>query len=221
MKHENLIAIIADLIDSRNIENRFEVQERLRKVLKEVNILYKEYIISKWIITLGDEFQVLIKPNSKIFEMLDFISYRMNPNKIRYGIGFGIIKTSIDFEKSIGADGPAYWNARKAIEIIHDNNYYGNSKIAIISGSNSDEIMNNLLAYTDWMKENWTDSQKEILHSLLDGNIYSEKFEQKRLAKKLKISESAMSRRVKSSGIKLYLSSRNSLAEQIKRMGGV
>lgn len=221
MKKQNIIAIIGDLIDSKNIENRFEVQEKLKMILEKANLDYKKYIISKWTITLGDEFQVLIKPNLKIFEMLDFISYKMNPNKIRYGIGLGKINTNINYEQSIGADGPAYWNARKAIEFIHDNNNYGNSKIAFISGNRNDEIINNLLAYTDWMKESWTDSQKEILYTLLDSDIYSERFEQKVLAKKLNISESAMSRRVKSSGIKLYLSSKNNLAKLIKNIGGV
>lgn len=220
MKDENLIAIIGDLIDSKSIKDRFQVQEKLDKILEEVNIHYKENIVSKWTITLGDEFQVLMRPNLKVFEMLDYISYKMEPNKIRYGIGLGKIDTNINYEKSIGADGPAYWNARKAIKFIHDNNNYGNSKIAFIGESCNNEIINHLLSYTDWMKENWTASQKKVLYSLLENNIYSENFEQKKLAKILDISESAMSRRVKSSGIKLYLSSRNSLAKQIKSIGG-
>ncbi|HHW70208.1 MAG TPA: DNA-binding protein [Clostridiales bacterium] len=220
MEKQNLIAIIGDLINSKSIENRFEVQEKLKGILDVANLQYKEYIVSKWTITLGDEFQVLIKPNSKLFEMLDFISYKMYPYEIRYGIGLGAIKTKINYENSIGADGPAYWNARAAIEFIHDNNNYGTSKTAFISGDKSDEVINNLLAYTDWMKERWTDSQRAILHHLIDANMYDEKFEQKKLAEILDISRSAMSRRVKSSGIKLYLSSKNSLARCIKNMGG-
>lgn len=220
MENEKLVAIIGDIINSKKIENRFEVQEQLKIILKEVNCKYKEHIISNWTITLGDEFQVLMKPNLKIFEILDFISYKMSPNEIRYGIGLGSIKTNINYDKSIGADGPAYWNAREAIETVYNNNYYGTSKIFFLSKGNDDKIINNLLAYTDWMKESWTDSQRKILHTLLDNNNYNEKFQQKTLAKQLKISESAMSRRIKSSGIKLYLSSRNNLAKKIKKMGG-
>lgn len=220
MKNQNLVAIIGDIIDSRNIEYRIKVQEKLDKILKEVNLSYKDYIVSKWTITLGDEFQVLIKPNLEIFKMLDHISYRMYPIKTRYGIGLGEIYTDINYEKSIGADGPAYWNARSAIKFIHDNNNYGNSKISFRSKTKNDDIINYLLSYTDWMKENWTDSQKEVLYALLESGVYSEKFEQKALAKKLNISESAMSRRVKSSGIRLYLSSKNSIAKEIVNIGG-
>lgn len=217
MGNLNLLAVIGDIIGSRNIEDRKEIQEKLNEILGDVNIGYKKYIVSKWTITLGDEFQVLIKPNLEIFKMLDYIAYKMDPIKIRFGIGLGEIYTDINYNKSIGADGPAYWNAREAIKFIYDNNNYGNSKISFKSNNKNDEIINNLIYYTDWMKENWTDTQKEILYTLLENNIYSENFKQKSLASRLDISESAMSKRVRSSGIRLYLSSRNSVAKEITK----
>lgn len=220
MRDRDLVAIIGDIIDSKKIENRNKTQEKLNRVLKEVNIQYKECIISKWTITLGDEFQVLMKPDFKMFKMLDYISYRMDPIEIRFGIGLGKIYTDIDYEKSIGADGPAYWNARDAIENIHDKSNYSYSKISFKSKNKSDKIINNLLNYTDWMKENWTDSQKEVLNTLLEKDIYDENFKQKSLAEEFNISESAMSRRVKSSGIRLYLSSRNDISREIVGVGG-
>lgn len=70
------------------------------------------------------------------------------------------------------------------------------------------------------MKENWTDSQKEVLYTLLENNIYDKNFKQKPLVKELNISESAISRRVKSSVIRLYLSSKNSIAKKIIKIGG-
>ncbi len=213
MKHKKLIAVIGDIIGSRNIEARNKIQEQLKKTLDEVNDNYKKHIVSNWTITLGDEFQVLLRPNLELFKMLDYISYKMGSIQIRFGIGLGEIYTNINHKKSIGADGPAYWNARDAIKSIHANNNYGNSKICFDSKCETDHIINNLLHYTDWMKEHWIDSQKEILNTLLENNIYDEKFEQRFLANKLKISESATSRRVKSSGIKLYLSSRNNISK--------
>lgn len=97
----------------------------------------------------------------------------MYPVKIRFGIGLGEIFTDIDYKKSIGSDGPAYWRAREAIEFIHENHNYGNSKISFNSGKEDDELINNLIHYTDWMRENWTTIQREILHTLLKKNIYN------------------------------------------------
>ena len=44
MGEQSLIAVIGDLIDSKNIENRFVVQERLKEILEEVNRYYKSCI---------------------------------------------------------------------------------------------------------------------------------------------------------------------------------
>ena len=214
-----LLAIIGDIIDSKSIKKRSEIQIRLNNVLNNVNKNYEKYIVSRRTITLGDEFQVLLKPNLEIFKMLDYISYKMDPVKIRFGIGLGEIYTDIDYKQSIGSDGPAYWRAREAIEFIHENNNYGNSKISFNSGKKDDDVINNLIHYTDWMKENWTTTQREILHTLLKKNIYNDDFKQKNLAKDIGISESAMSRRISSSGIRLYLSSRSSIAKAIINKG--
>lgn len=216
-----LLAVIGDIIGSKNIENRYKIQENLNEVLNKKNEYYKKQIISKWTITLGDEFQVLIEPNLEIFKMLDYISYKMDPINIRFGIGLGQIYTNINYEESIGSDGPAYWNAREAINLIHHNNNYGNSKISFKSESKNDDIINNLLYYTDWMKSNWTSTQRQVLYTLLENNIYNDNFKQKDIADKLEISESAISRRISSSGVRLYLSSRNSIAREIVKRGRV
>lgn len=219
MGNQNLVAIIGDIIDSKNIENRNKIQEKLNKILNKVNQDYEGYIVSKWTITLGDEFQVLLKPNLEIFKMLDYISYEMEDINIRFGIGLGEIYTDINHEVSLGSDGPAYWNARDAIEFIHNNNNYGKSKISFKSDDKNDDIINNLIYYTDWMKENWTSTQKQVLNTLLKNNIYEDNFKQRPLARELGISESAISRRISSSGIRLYLSSRNSISEEIVNRG--
>lgn len=220
MNDQILLAIIGDIIDSKSIKQRKEVQMKLNKILSNLNKDYKKYIVSKWTITLGDEFQVLLEPNLEVFKMLDYISYKMYPLKIRFGIGLGEIYTDINYKKSIGSDGPAYWRARESIEFIHENNNYGNSKILFTSEKEEDDdLINNLIHYTDWMKENWTTTQREVLNILIKNNIYNDDFKQKDLAKDIGISESAMSRRISSSGIRLYLSSRNSIAKSIVSKG--
>lgn len=219
MGNQILLAIIGDIIDSKGIKERNEIQIKLNKLLDNINTDYKKYIVSKWTITLGDEFQVLLKPNLEVFKMLDYISYKMYPVKIRFGIGLGEILTDINYKKSIGSDGPAYWRARQAIELIHENDNYGNSKISFNSEGEDDDLINNLIHYTDWMKENWTTTQMQILDTLLKKDIYSYDFKQKDLAKDIGISESAMSRRISSSGIRLYLSSRSSVAKTIVNKG--
>ena len=53
-------AIIGDIIASKTISNRSEVQNHLKRILDQVNEEYKSNIASRFSITLGDEFQGLL-----------------------------------------------------------------------------------------------------------------------------------------------------------------
>ncbi|NLC06063.1 MAG: hypothetical protein GX778_06055 [Erysipelothrix sp.] len=56
-----LIAIIGDLIDSKQLDNRQQIQEQLQSALDSINIQFKDDIVSQLTLTLGDEFQGLLK----------------------------------------------------------------------------------------------------------------------------------------------------------------
>lgn len=112
---EEYLAIIGDIIDSRHLEDRAAVQSKLEVVLKDVNTDYARDIKSKFLITLGDEFQGLLIPTSEAFSIVNTILDQMYPVKIRFGLGHGKITTSIK-ETAIGMDGPAFYAARQALE---------------------------------------------------------------------------------------------------------
>ena len=210
------IAIIGDMIDSKKIENRELAQKKLKYILEEVNIRHQEIILSNFTITIGDEFQGLLKISSSVFQIIDYIKNEFKLSALRFGIGVGEITTAINPRQSIGADGPAYWNARKAINYIHDNDDYGTSTIAFESGhSNFDQSITIQLALTEFIKSRWVFSQQETFQAILDLNIYQERFDQSVVAKSMNLSDSAFTKRLKSSGIKLYLRTMNHLAAQL------
>lgn len=106
-------AIIGDIIASKTISNRSEVQNHLKRILDQVNEEYKSNIASRFSITLGDEFQGLLHSAAHLFELLDTIQFQLYPTKIRFGIGVGDMNTEIIQETSMGSDGPAYWSASR------------------------------------------------------------------------------------------------------------
>jgi hypothetical protein len=106
------------MIDSRQLENRNEIQERLKQTLREVNADYADAIASDFTVTLGDEFQGVLLDPAPLFEITARSEMRMYPVKIRFGIGFGTLGTEIARASAIGADGPAYYSARRAVEEI-------------------------------------------------------------------------------------------------------
>lgn len=113
-------AIIGDIKESKKLENRGEIQKKLKNVLTNINDIYCESIVAKFLITLGDEFQGLLKDAVNILDIVKYIQREMYPVELRFGVGIGEIYTEIDSQAAIGADGPAFYAARNAIVEIHE-----------------------------------------------------------------------------------------------------
>ena len=203
------LALIADVIDSKMVQERFDLQKQVEKTLQKMNELFGDYMVSRFTLTLGDEFQALLKVDAPIFQIIDTLRSELTPTQLRFGIGLGEIVTAIDPLQSVGADGPAYWNARAAINFVHQKNDYGNTQIYFSSGKeNQDFFVNALIASGEAIRSSWRDSQEEILLNLLKRSVYSESFSQQDLAQSLAINPSALSKRLKSSSIRVYLRGR-------------
>lgn len=203
------LALIADVIDSKMVQERLDLQKQVEKTLQKMNELFGDYLASRFTLTLGDEFQALLKVDAPIFQIIDTLRSELIPTQLRFGIGLGEIVTAIDPLQSVGADGPAYWNARAAINFVHQKNDYGNTQIYFSSGKeNQDFFVNALIASGEAIRSGWRDSQEEILLNLLKRSVYSESFSQQDLAQSLAINPSALSKRLKSSSVRVYLRGR-------------
>lgn len=213
------LALIADVIDSKMVQERFDLQKQLEKTLQTMNELFGEFIASNFTLTLGDEFQGLLKVDAPVFQIIDTLRSELTPTQLRFGIGLGEIVTDIDPLQSIGADGPAYWNARAAINLVHQKNDYGNTQIYFSSGKEKqDFFVNALIASGEAIRSGWRGSQEEILLDLLKRCVYSENFSQQDLAQSLEINPSALSKRLKSSSIRVYLRGRAAALASIQSL---
>ena len=168
------IAIIGDMKESKKISNRGEVQKKLNHVLDEINTRYKEDISSKFIITLGDEFQGLLCNGTNTMQILSRIERQMYPVLIRFGVGIGGITTEVNREMSIGADGPGFYKARTAIEYLKDDEKRKQTNPAHIrfeiDGDNqaSTTMLNTILSLVTVLQETWSDRQREIIWDMLE-----------------------------------------------------
>lgn len=184
------IAIIGDIIHSKEIEDRRTVQKQLKELLDEVNIEFSKDITSKFTITLGDEFQGLLSNGMNVMRIIQLIEQRMYPIRIRFGIGIGSITTDIDANMAIGADGPGYYKARDAIEYLKKQ-----EKKRMISSSDvrfevdSDNqgttiLLNTIADLMFTIKSSWSKRQRQVIWDLL---IHQDS--QKEVANRLKIAQ--------------------------------
>ena len=202
-------AIIGDIIASKTISNRSEVQNHLKRILDQVNEEYKSNIASRFSITLGDEFQGLLHSAAHLFELLDTI-------------------TEIIQETSMGSDGPAYWSARNAIEKIHEKNDYGNAKVCLqkYSASIEEEVLldaaNKTLKLCDRYANSWTKSQYEFVRRIILTYRYGDngEYNQRELAQELDISPQLVNSKVKNTGISVYVNTKCGLENVLKEKWG-
>lgn len=189
--YQPYIAIIADIKNSRKIKDRNEVQKKLRRVLEGINQQYHNDTCSRFTITLGDEFQGLLRNGANTMHIIADIERQMHPIKMRFGIGVGDIRTEVIKEMSIGADGPVYHNARKAIDILKEDEKRNQTNPADIrlevDGAENQavtEMINVILSLMTAIKELWSDRQREIIWDMVEHQV-----SQTDLAKRLGITQ--------------------------------
>ena len=166
-------AVIGDIKDSRQLENIKEVQKRLQKVLDRLNRKYEEDIVSSYLITLGDEFQGLLCSGKNILNMINEIKMEMYPVRLRFGIGFGTITTDIRREMALGADGPGYYRAREAVEVLKEREKKNRPVPADLCLKMEEEdrdkevLLNTVFDLLYVVEEGWTERQREIIWDML------------------------------------------------------
>ncbi len=199
------IAIIGDIKSSKKIKDRSKIQEQLNRTLDKINQNYKSDISSKFIITLGDEFQGLLENGSNALHIIEKIQWDMYPVAIRFGIGVGAVTTDINSTMSIGADGPSYYMARQAIEFLKENEqknktYLSNIRVEVDENTNEvADMINTILSLLTVLKENWTQRQREIILDFLKHQDGQEK-----TAKRLGIVQSTVQRGLKNGNYYTY-----------------
>ena len=83
------IAMICDIKNSRNLNNRLEVQLQLIDVLKKCNEKFKDFIISPFIITIGDEWQGLLSEYTSYNDIIEFFKENLS-NNIQFYTAIGL-----------------------------------------------------------------------------------------------------------------------------------
>lgn len=159
------IAIIGDLVSSKRIKERSRVQKNLQDVLIKLNSR-DESILSPYTITLGDEFQAVLKNSTNLFTDFIAIMVELFPVKVRFSIGVGDIITKINKEMAIGMDGQAFHNAREGIEELKRTSYYFNLKG--LTSDNSNLVRKNLFLVSNLISK-WNFNQLTIFSELQRG----------------------------------------------------
>lgn len=204
------VAIIGDIIGSKSLMHRKEIQIQLNQILAQVNRKFSVDIHSDFLITLGDEFQGLLYSPHNVVKIIEFIQLNFYPNRIRFGIGIGTIDTDFIRSEALGADGPVYHKARKMVEELKIAESSSKKQNAFIKLSwEIDEDLERLINCSfnacSFIEQQWSVKQRDVICKILLGESI------KHIAIEAELAPSSIYRRLNRSGYYDYINIQNSI----------
>ncbi len=199
------IALIGDIVDSKKIKNRSELQKKLLKLFNKINS-GSENLISPYTITLGDEFQALYNKPDELFQDICQILIAIHPEKARFSIGIGELTTKVNTKQSIGMDGPAFYFARTGLNELK-NTYH----LFTLNADESEnlELAKQSLFLISHISYNWSLTRLKILCMLYEGKPVKE------ISKKLKITDKAVYKNIDSGALNIIIEITRKITKQI------
>ncbi|MHB8217246.1 MAG: SatD family protein [Candidatus Sulfotelmatobacter sp.] len=191
------VAVIADMVGSRSMarSQRRVLQQRFARLIVNLNRDYRKTTASKFVITLGDEFQGLLVSATIIPDLLWRLEQDLPQRQFRVGVGLGTLDTPLQ-KYAINIDGPALHTARAAIEHAKKARSLG----GVFRGFGElDDILTGIGSLLWFQRSHWTESQRNIASFLRKGMSQSE------VAVKLGIKRQVVSRQVLAAGCYPYI----------------
>jgi hypothetical protein len=116
-----MIAAILDLVASRksSMHQRKELDREIRSILNQVYQRFREFCIAVPALTQGDTIEVL----SSSWRPLFFLFHYLLMEGLEFRVGLGTGKIIVRNENADECDGPAFWNAREALDDVKQKKY--------------------------------------------------------------------------------------------------
>jgi hypothetical protein len=194
---QRYLAVIADMVGSRGVprSRRGPLQKKFGDLMVRLNRDYRKMIAAKFVITLGDEFQGLLRSATVIPELIWHLEEDFPACPFRVAVGLGRLDTPLQ-KYAINIDGPALHSARTAIEYAKKTKALG----GVFCGfGDLDEILNGMARLLWFQRSQWTNAQRKIASLLRQGMSQTE------VASKLGIKKQVVSRQVLACGYSPYM----------------
>jgi hypothetical protein len=147
-----------DLIASRKIPNRSQIQKQLQLAIENINNQFNEQILCPFVIGWGDAFQGVLISLSGLYNIIEAFENQLTVN-FRCGIGIGDISTEFT-SNPLEMDGPAFQASQYALEEAKKNQRFVCIKSERIQ---FDMIVNTLWVLFSSIKSGWTQRQYEVI----------------------------------------------------------
>lgn len=204
-------AVIGDLVGSRRHASRRDVQQALLTALAQANRLVTA--LQPLEPTIGDEFQSLHASLHDALLATALVRLAL-PEELdaRFGVGVGEIEIVGTSAYGLTQDGPAWWAAREAVvEVEERQRSMPHLRTRVVRpGAEGPELANAYLECRDFIVSGFDGRQRRIALGMLSGRTAAQ------VAAEEGISASAVSQRIRRSGIRALTESVAHVPEGIR-----
>lgn len=182
---ENFWVILGDLVRSRFIKDRGELQSELLSSLKRINRDFREDIWAPLKITRGDEVSGVLLTVKNLIKILTPIVDSVAPNMMRFVVFKGTLSAGVSTRDASLIDGPAFHLAEKEMERLKSKELY----LVIFKGMDEklDSAISLIATFLFQERVKWSKRQREIVY------IYEREKSQKQVAQILGVSQQSIS----------------------------
>lgn len=192
------VALIGDVVLSRRLaaRQRAALQQRLRGCLDAFNAQHADGIAARLLTTLGDEFQGLFRPSPAgcraAVALMRGLTLELAPTRMRFALGAGPLTTAL-LPEALGMDGPCFHRAREGLVRLKAEDL---SCILKHRGTPLETLWTLLATDVIRQAQRWTEPQRRTIALLYAHGGSDAGPTQKDAARRLRISESAVSQRL-------------------------
>jgi DNA-binding CsgD family transcriptional regulator len=176
-------ALIGDVVDSRKVEDRAQLQRTLGGVLQQLNRELAPSVAVPLRLTRGDEVQGLLRDPAPAVEVLRRTGDEIHPERMAWGLGMGPLTTDLTSDIAL-VDGPCLHRAREAVETAaRKGRWFVVQGVSEVEGTAVGAIMNLIGA----IRAGWT--EKELTYARA-----ARAASQREVAERFGVNESTVSR---------------------------
>ena len=205
-------------IDTKEIDT---MQNSLMKTLGALNVSLDKDLAAIFILTATNVFLALWSSVGRLMEAIERIRFAVWPCQVNFGIGIGEITTGIDKTHDLRSDGPAWWEAKTALETAKKSKRKTCGVTdAVISGLSDFDVsmlVGDSLVLLQAIRQRWTQGQAEMVETIVIANGFSTDLIQKDLAMNLGIDQPGLNKKMKSALVNDYFRTANTIQNLIDK----
>jgi len=212
--------LMADLVDSKQVAQRKAFEKKLRTLVREIN---KDPTV-RIEITQGIDLVVGVMPSlQSAWQVAECLTMGVFPEAFRFGIGVGEIDIAGDGDDINAMDGTAFHAAAAAVAEAEESGTPFRLRLAEGAQPKQDkarfaaeiQLVEANLSLMQTIRSQWTERGAQIV------SLYEKLGTQQATAKRLKISQQAVSKVLRQGHYKVFAAAKHSLSAMLLVMDGV